>query len=139
MKAKLIPAVIIGLTTLGGGLFAGETAPSSAAPSAVKVAPIRGMDQPPEVLHRVAPDYPIALRERGIQGVASVDILIDSTGRVIEATAVRATLPEFAAKAEKAALQWTFRPAEADGKKITSRVRVPFEFTMPQVAALERR
>jgi len=129
----------MGLTVFAGGLFAGDSETPIENPSTVKVAPIKGMDKPPEIVTRVAPDYPIALRERGIQGVATVEMLVDSTGRVIEAKAVRATLPAFAAKAEKAAAEWKFKPAEADGKKITSRVLIPFEFTMPQVAAMESR
>ena len=64
-------------------------------------------------------------------------MLIDSTGRVIEAKAVRATTPEFAEEAVQAAKGWVFNPAEAAGHKITARVQVPFEFVMPQVAALE--
>jgi TonB family protein len=104
-----------------------------------KVAHIQGMDKAPQVLTQVAPVYPTELRERGIQGVVTVEMLVDSTGRVVDANAVRATTPEFASRAVDAAKSWTFAPAEANGKKITSRVLVPFEFTMPQVAALESR
>ncbi len=96
------------------------------------------MDKMPEVVTKIAPVYPTELREAGVQGIAMVDILIDSTGRVVEAKAVRATTPEFATSAVAAAQNWVFKPAEAAGHKITSRVQVPFEFVMPQVAALER-
>lgn len=139
MKTKLISVCIMGLTVFAGSIFAGDSETPTETQPAVKVAPIKGMDKPPVILSRVAPDYPIDLRERGVQGVAAVEVLVDSMGRVIEAKAVRATLPAFAAKAEKAASEWTFEPAEADGKKITARVLIPFEFTMPQVAALENR
>ncbi len=103
-----------------------------------KVAHIAGMDKAPIIKTQTAPVYPSYLRERGIQGIATVELLVDSTGRVIEAKAVRATVPEFGAQAVAAAKQWTFVPAEADGQKISARIQVPFEFVMPQVAALER-
>jgi TonB family protein len=136
MKTKIFSFCLMGLTALSGVAFAGDTEPAL---KVAKVAHIKGMDKAPEAIQRVAPVYPMELRERGIQGVATVEMLIDSTGRVVEAKAVRATMPAFAAQAEAAAKQWTFRPAEASGKKITARVMVPFEFTMPQVAALESR
>ncbi|MBL9194509.1 MAG: energy transducer TonB [Opitutaceae bacterium] len=88
---------------------------------------------------RVAPVYPRALREKGVQGFATVEVRVDSTGRVVEAELVRSTLPEFGERALQAARGWTFKPAMAQGRPITARVRLPFEFVMPQVAALEGR
>lgn len=138
MKFNLTQICSAGLALLVSAAFA--SAEESASTSQVaKVAHIQGMDKAPEIVTRVAPVYPTELRERGIQGVVTVEMLIDSTGRVVEANAVRSTTPEFAAQAVDAAKGWTFKPAEANGKKITSRVMVPFEFTMPQVAALESR
>lgn len=138
MKINLTHICSVGLALVVSAAFASATEPASTSRVA-KVAHIQGMDKAPEIVTQVAPVYPTELRERGIQGVVTVEMLIDSTGRVVEANAVRATTPEFAAQAVDAAKAWTFKPAEADGKKITSRVLVPFEFTMPQVAALESR
>jgi len=111
----------------------GETAGVS------KVAHIKGMDKLPVALKQVAPTYPLELRGRGVQGFATVDMLIDSTGRVVSAKAVRSTNPAFAREAVEAAEVWTFQPAEADGHAITSRVQVPFRFEMPEIVALERK
>lgn len=112
---------------------------STALSGGARVAYVRGMETLPMVLARVSPVYPRDLREKGVQGFAIVDVRVDSTGRVIQAEVVRATLPEFGERALDAAKAWTFQPATAQGRAITSRVRLPFEFTMPQVAALERR
>jgi TonB family protein len=138
MKTKALLSLLFASALI---FSVGEAASPAGAPSngVAKVAHIKGMDKMPEVVTRVAPVYPRALRESGVQGVATVDMLIDSTGRVIEAKAVRATTPEFAAEAVEAAKAWVFKPAEAAGHKITARVQVPFEFVMPQVAALEGR
>lgn len=142
MKLDLVKICAFGLTcwltTGGAAQKATESAPESNQ-GVAKVAHIAGMDKLPKVVSRVAPSYPTELRERGVQGVVTVEMLIDSTGRVVQAKAVRSTTPEFAAMAVDAAKKWEFAPAEAAGKKITSRVLVPFEFTMPQVAALESR
>ncbi len=137
MYASRICCCLAGLAVFAtGGRSAEESAVRTG--GVAKVAHIKGMDQPPVIVERVAPVYPRELRERGIQGVATVEMLIDSSGRVVEAKAVRSTVPEFGARAVEAAKQWTFAPAEAKGQKITSRIQVPFEFVMPQVAALER-
>ena len=103
-----------------------------------KVVRIKGMDKAPVVLEKTAPVYPRELRERGIQGFATVDILVDSSGRVVEATVVKATHPDFGAKAVAAAKAWKFEPASAQGQPITTRVQVPFQFVMPQIAAMEK-
>lgn len=139
MKTKISHFLAAGMVLVATSTFTAAEDKTAASSPVAKVAHIQGMDKAPAVLTQVAPVYPTQLRERGIQGVVTVEMLIDSTGRVIEANAVRATTPEFAARAVDAAKGWTFQPAEANGKKITSRVMVPFEFTMPQVAALEAR
>lgn len=133
MKIKTLIAATAALLVSAGLAGAAETTTGQ-----VKVAHITGMDKAPQVTSHAAPVYPRVLQEQGIQGVATVEMLIDSTGRVVEATAVRSTAPEFAHQAVEAAKQWTFAPAEAKGQKIMARIQVPFEFVMPQVAALDR-
>ena len=108
-------------------------------PGGVEVVQINGVDQGPVVVKQVAPSYPMELRERGVQGVVMVDMLVDSTGRVVDATVARASHLMFAERAIEAAKAWTFKPATADGRAGTTRVRVPFEFVMPQVAVLEHK
>ena len=138
MKNKILVSSLAGLFIVAIPVSA-ATAPESSAASKPKVAYIQGMDKEPSIVKRVAPTYPTALRERGIQGYATVEMVIDSTGRVTAAEAVRSTRPAFAKMAVQAAKQWHFSPAEADGKKITSRVQIPFEFVMPEIAAMESR
>ena len=136
MNPKVILAAVLSLALAATALAADEVTASAGGVS--KVAHISGMDKVPTVLEKTAPVYPSYLRERGIQGVATVEMLIDSSGRVVEAKAVRATVAEFGVQAVNAAKQWSFEPAEANGQKIAARIQVPFEFVMPQVAAMER-
>ena len=135
MKSPILSSTLVSLLLAAGVCATPDATVSGGRVS--KVAHISGMDQAPRIASQAAPVYPSYLRERGIQGVATVEMLIDSTGRVVEAKAIRATVPEFGIQAVAAAKQWTFLPAEADGRKISARIQVPFEFVMPQVAALE--
>lgn len=132
-RILILGGLVAALPTFAADPVAGES------DGIAKVAHIKGMDKAPVVVKQVAPTYPMELRERGVQGFATVDMLIDSTGRVVDATAVRATNPAFAREAIEAAAAWKFEPAEAGGQKITTRVQVPFRFVMPEIAALERR
>lgn len=120
-------------------VLASSTSSPNATARVVKVVKVAGMDKAPVVLKSIIPDYPIELREVGIQGIATVDMLIDSTGRVISTELVNTTVPELGRLAMAAAKDWTFVPASAKGKPITTRVRVPFEFVMPELVALGRR
>jgi len=139
MKTLTAFLVVLGIAASQTQAAENNTVGSTALSGGARVAYVRGMETLPMVLARVAPVYPRELREKGVQGFAIVDVRVDSTGRVIQAEVVRATLPEFGERALDAAKAWTFQPASAQGRAITSRVRLPFEFTMPQVAALERR
>ncbi len=138
MTLKTLLAAVVSLTVATLCSAAADSTATASAGNVTKVAHIAGMDKAPTVLEKTAPVYPTYLRERGIQGIATVEMLVDSTGRVVEAKAVRSTLPEFGIQAVNAAKQWSFSPAEANGQKISARIQVPFEFVMPQVAALER-
>lgn len=143
MKTPL-SVLALSLIFAGSSAFAAEAAaaaePATATtPGVTKVVQIRGMDRAPVAVEKVAPTYPRELREKGVQGFATVDMLVDSTGRVVEASLVRATNPAFADQALEAAKAWKFEPAMAQGQAITTRVQVPFQFVMPQVAALEQR
>ena len=135
MKLKMLSSCFFGLSVAAWTLASTETTASGG--GVTKVAHISGMDQSPQIFSQVAPVYPSDLRERGIQGVAIVEMLVDSSGRVVEAKAVRSTVPEFGVQAVAAAKQWSFVPAQAGGRTISSRIQVPFEFVMPQVAALD--
>lgn len=136
MNLKTFSSAVASLVLVLAAFASDEVAASTG--GVTKVAHIAGMDKAPVIKTQTAPVYPSYLRERGIQGVVTVEMLIDSAGRVVEAKAVRATIPEFGVQAVEAARQWTFVPAEAGGQKISARIQVPFEFIMPQVAALDR-
>lgn len=137
MRSVLLVAGFCSVGVLSVARAVAVAAPS--AEPALKVAYVAGMESAPTVLRRAAPVYPQELRAKGVQGMALVDARVDSTGRVVGVELVKATRPEFGERALEAARAWAFQPAMAQGKPIGSRVRLPFDFVMPEVAAMERR
>jgi len=93
------------------------------------------LDKPLQVLAAVSPGYPADLKSRGVRGFATVDFVIDATGRVRVAAVTDASEPEFGAAARAAIPQWriaglstqamvdrTFRFGAADLAKLASPV-----------------
>lgn len=140
MYPKNLLLVCAAVALGGGSALAAGSAPELVPTAKVtKVLKLAGMDKAPVVVKSVIPAYPRELREDGIQGIATVDMVIDSTGRVVATELVKSTAPELGSLALAAAKEWTFVPASAKGRPITTRVRVPFEFVMPQLVAMENR
>ena len=103
-------------------------APAPQAEATVKPAPDL---VPGEVLHQVAPDVPQTASET-ISGTVkvSVHVAVDAAGKVADASIDSAGPSKyFANLALKAARQWTFSPAKADGQGVPSTWVVRFEFT----------
>lgn len=75
------------------------------------------------LLTRVEPDYPEALRKRGIKGVVRLQLTISSKGSV-ENVLVLGGNPILAEVALKAAKQWEYSPA---GSATTTEVTIPFD------------
>ena len=103
--------------------------PSSLRPGAGAKAPTSGLVQG-EVLKEVLPDVPQKARDtiRGTVRV-SVRVAVDPSGSVVGAT-LDSPGPSkyFANLALQAARRWEFRPAEADGRHVSSERILRFEF-----------
>lgn len=70
----------------------------------------------PRAANRFQPDYPLALIRAGIEGTATVRILIGGDGAVKQVDMVSATDPAFFEATRKQALRyWRFRAATRDG------------------------
>lgn len=85
---------------------------------------------PPRPTGTVAPYYPPALKEAGVEGVSVLQLIIGTNGRVENATLARScgnsTLD---ASALEAARQWTFSPAKnSAGQKVRCYFRLPIRF-----------
>jgi TonB family protein len=84
-----------------------------------------------DAITRVTPTYPLVARQINAVGEVQVEIVIDETGRVIEAKAISGhTVLRF--PAEEAAKRWVFKPTLLDGKPVKQRGLLTFVFTRQQ-------
>ncbi len=86
------------------------------------------LDRPPRTRSEVMPQYPHELKRRHIEGSATLMLIVDPHGRVIKVDIESATDPLFGRSAYAAALKWHFEPGLKDGKPVSFRVRLPFDF-----------
>jgi protein TonB len=86
---------------------------------------------PPAYRYAPPPRYPIAARERGLQGVVVLSVLVRSDGRV---DAARVASSSGAAALDEAALAavrtWVFAPARQGDLAVESVVEVPVKFAL---------
>lgn len=86
------------------------------------------LDRVPGARVQVPPDYPLAMKQSGAGGSVLVEFVVDPTGRVVGAEAVRYTDREFAEPAVRAVRKWRFEPGRRHGKAVSFRMAVPIEF-----------
>ena len=81
---------------------------------------------------RVHPKYPFPLRRAGIGGGATLQFMIDATGRVEKESVqlLTDTDPQFALACREILPDMRFIPAEYDGRSVRELVRMPFVFAL---------
>ena len=84
------------------------------------------LDQAPRATVRPVPNYPASLRDTS--GSVTVEFVVDTTGRVVSADAVRWTHRDFVDPAVRAVRRWRFEPGTINGRKVSFRMAVPIEF-----------
>lgn len=86
------------------------------------------LDVAPKASRRPAPAYPASLRATNTPGSVVVEMIIDQTGRVVEAQVVKSTHPDFEMPSLQAVQQWQFTPGQAGGRAVNTRVTQLLEF-----------
>lgn len=89
------------------------------------------LDQPPQPVVRVPPVYPYRARERGIEGVVQVKLLVNADGSVGDVQILDAR-PRgmFEDAVMKCVPQWKFNPGKVEGKAVTAWVVTAVEFDL---------
>ena len=90
------------------------------------------VDEAPVPIRTVAPAYPAALRQANIQGLVSVQIVVDEAGAVIACDVVKSTRDEFRQPSVEAIQAWKFKPSKVAGKPVKVRLTVPLKFTVEE-------
>ena len=86
------------------------------------------LDRIPRATVRPAPTYPDAMRKSATNGSVTVEFVVDTTGRVISADAVRWSHREFVDPAVRAVMRWRFEPGTQNRRRVSFRMAVPIEF-----------
>jgi protein TonB len=93
----------------------------------------RETDRSPRILGAVVqPRYPETLRALGISGHVLVQFVVDTTGRIEPGslTVQEASRPEFVESVRDALPRFRFAAGEVAGRKVRTRVQLPFDFTL---------
>ncbi|MFL5273266.1 MAG: energy transducer TonB, partial [Anaeromyxobacteraceae bacterium] len=99
--------------------------------------PATGVLTKAPVLTRFVPaEYPPTLAAEGVTGAVVLDLVIDETGAVTQATIAEPSAhPAFDAAAIHAVTQFEFEPAEIDGKPAAVQITYRYEFVLKKVTA----
>jgi len=99
-----------------------EPAPALDADAGVQAPPRKVVVVPPELIEEAKGHYPE--EHRDLMRVVRVRLLllVDETGKVVEAKVTRGDLPAFDAEAVRTAMRLRFRPATKDGVPIPYRL-----------------
>ncbi len=90
---------------------------------------VGGDVKPPQVLYAPAPVYPPLARTSRIEGVVTIDAVIDETGHVVEARALSG--PGLLLHAALMAVsQWRYQPTVLDGEAVSIRMHVTVRFRL---------
>jgi len=89
-------------------------------------------NEPPLLLTAPVPAYPPSLRQAGIQGVVTVQTVIDTLGRAEPASlrVVNSPNPGFDGAALDCVRRALFRPGRVHGRAVRVLVNVPMQFTL---------
>lgn len=91
------------------------------------------VDHAPRLLGRaLEPGYPPSLREAGVQGRVVVQFVVDTLGRaeLADLQVIETPHPLFVDAVRAALARYRFSAGEAAGRKVRTRVQIPFDFTL---------
>jgi TonB family protein len=83
----------------------------------------------PEAVERVAPNYPLAAREKGVSGTVMVQALVIEDGTVADIRIMK-SIPELDAAAAECVRKWRFKPALNGATPVSVWVGVPIRFSL---------
>ncbi len=89
--------------------------------------PVMDYDAPPKPIKLTKPQYPQEAFIKKIEGQVLVEILIDSTGRVVRARVLQ-SIPALDAAARACVLEWLFTPAMKHGRPVSTIATAPVRF-----------
>ena len=98
-------------------------------PSLPKFGDFVYVEELPDAVEKVPPDYPHWAREKGIDGTVLVQALVGRDGLVKDVRIMR-SIPALDDYALAAVKQWRFKPARTKGEPVAVWVGIPVKFTL---------
>jgi protein TonB len=89
--------------------------------------PVLDYDSPPKPVKITRPQYPQEAFVKKIEGTVLVEIMIDSSGRVVRARILQ-SVPMLDAAAIQTVYQWVFQPAVKRGRPVATIAQAPVSF-----------
>lgn len=84
----------------------------------------------PEYKSRVSPEYPDALKRKGVEGEVLLTATIDKNGNVVKVEVKRSDNELFSKAAAAALKQCTFSPGMQNGKPVATTIDIPIKFLL---------
>jgi protein TonB len=106
-----------------------EFAPPPPAPTQT-VFEVYEVDEPPQPVVQVQPEYPEVARKAGLEGRVIVAAVVDENGNVIQASIHSSTNSIFNEAALEAAKKMKFKPARQKDIAVKVKVLIPFVFKL---------
>ena len=118
-----VPDGVLGGLLGGSGAIPGPPVPKNGN----GVVRVGGNVRPPELIQRIAPEYPPVARAGHVQGTVVIDAVIDATGNVVSEHAVSG--PGLLIPAALSAVQqWKYQPTYLNGKPVELAMEVTVSF-----------
>ena len=87
------------------------------------------VEELPEAISKVNPEYPEIAREASVDGTVLVQALVGKDGKVKDVRVVK-SIPMLDENAKAAVKQWVFKPALSNNKPVAVWVGVPVKFSL---------
>jgi len=91
--------------------------------------PVMGGALPGQAIHKEQPPYPDAAKAARLSGTVFIKVMIDETGRVIDAK-ILCGADLLAVASREAALKWRFKPSTINGQPTKVKGILTFNFTL---------
>jgi protein TonB len=91
---------------------------------------VNTLDQIPVARTTFPPDYPYEMRRQTKEGWVEVDYIVDRSGSVVAAQALRSSDEAFERPALDALRRWKFRPGRKGGRTVNSRIQQTIKFSL---------
>lgn len=92
--------------------------------------PLDQLDQVPRPKRQTRPEYPYAMRAAGLEGRVTVEFVVSTEGKVVEAHVMRSNNPWFERPALNAIMSWTFAPGVKAGRPVNTRCQIDIPFML---------